>query len=143
MLWERDMLQEGALTNEGLFWLDDTANFLPVPSTMSHEEYAQEVMNTDMERLFKRGFIRIQAITQYLLMDLRRKASNRQSDALIAKFKDGRFGQIIVSRNPSDYQNFTNVISAIDYAQTGRLRESKKPEGEGGPFTEWLDRHGK
>lgn len=134
------MLQEGALTNEGLFWLDNMANFLPVPNTMSHEEYAQEVLNTDLERLFGKGYIRIQAIPQYLLMDLRKKATNKQSNALIEKFKDNKFGQIIVSRDPSDYHNFSNVIAAIDYAQTGKLMESKK---EGGPFTKWLDRHGK
>lgn len=133
------MLVEGGLTNEGLFWLDNMANFIAVPSNMSHEEYANEVLNTDLEALFRRGFVRIQAIPQYLLIDLRRKATNKQSDAMIGKFKDTRFGQIIVSRNPSDYQNFSNVISAIDYAQTGKLRESS----EGGPFSEWLDRHGK
>ena len=137
------MLQEGALSNEGLFWLDNKAKFIPVPSTMSHEEYANEVLNADLEALFRRGYVRIQAIPQYLLMDLRRKASDMQADAMIDKFGNSRFSQIIVSRNPSDYQNFSNIISATEYAQTGRLRENRKPEGKGGPFSEWLDRHGK
>jgi hypothetical protein len=133
-----DNLNEGGLSNEGLFWLDNMANFLEVPPTMSHEEYAQDVLHSDLEVLFRRGWVRIQSIPQYLLVDLRKKATVKQSDAMIGKFKDKQYQQIIVSRNPSDYQNFTNVISAIDYAETGRLREATE-----GSFTEWLDRHGK
>ncbi|MFX7878958.1 hypothetical protein ABTK13_22070, partial [Acinetobacter baumannii] len=73
-----------------------------------------------------------------LLIDLRRKATVRQGEAMLNKFKDKQFGQIIVSRNPSDYQNFSNVVLAIDYAEKGkRINES------GGQFVEWRDRHGK
>lgn len=132
------MLEEGALTNDGLYWLDNTANFIEVPNTMSHEEYANTVLNAELETLFRRGYVRIQAIPQYLLIDLRRKATVRQGEAMLNKFKDKQFGQIIVSRNPSDYQNFSNVVLAIDYAEKGkRINES------GGQFVEWRDRHGK
>lgn len=130
---------EGGLTNDGLFWLDNKAEFLNVPPTMSHEEYANSVLNADLEALFRRGWVRIQAIPQYLLIDLRRKATVRQGEAMLGKFSNQTYGRIIVSRNPTDYQEFKNVLGAVDYAETGRLSENKEP----GPFSEWRDRHGK
>ena len=126
------MSEEGALIGEGLFWLNNNGNLLPVPLTMGHEEYAQKVLNSELEELFRQGCVRIQAMPQYLLIDFRRKTSRNQANALLQAFESKQFAQIIVSKMPDDYQRFENMVSAVDYIETGRLRESIKKA----PFTE-------
>ena len=133
------MPEEVALISEGLFWLNNKGEFLPVPLTMGHEQYAQKVLNSELEELFRQGYVRIQAIQQYLLIDFRRKTNKNQADALLQAFKDKQFAQIIASKKSDDYQNFDNMISAVDYIETGRLRDPTTKA----PSIEWIDRHGK
>lgn len=123
-------MNEGAINNNGLYWMEPNANLIPVPSNMSHEEYAQEVMNDDLERLFQKRYIRIQSIPQYLLVDFRKKPNTAQINKLW-EFKDQPYAKIIISRREDDYQEFKNFVSAIEYAETGRLYES---------FTSWLSK---
>ena len=133
------MPEEVALISEGLFWLNNKGEFLPVPLTMGHEEYAQKVLNSDLEELFRQGYVRIQAIPQYLLIDFRRKTNRNQVDALLQAFESKQFAQIIVSKRSDDYQRFDDMVSAVEYAETGRIRDPTKKA----PSTEWIDRHGK
>ncbi|MFM7854542.1 MAG: hypothetical protein ACKO96_22105, partial [Flammeovirgaceae bacterium] len=71
---KKGLKTEGAFSNDGLFWVEPTGTVHSVPPQYSHQEWAEKVMNKDLEELFEKRWVRVQCIPgQYLYIDHRQK----------------------------------------------------------------------
>ena len=122
----------GAFSNEGLFWINKKGDVLPVnvpPYQMysSHEEYANEKWGVSLETALKKGYIRVQAISnQYLFIDHRQtELKNTQIPALEKFFynneKPIHYKQFVVERKNSDMKEFSadQIQEALVFAING------------------------
>lgn len=103
----RDYIQqttnEGALSHEGLYWIDPQGKQFLVNSVgndtkLSHEDWANQ-NGYDLEEMFDDGWIRVQALTPtYLMIDHKKPSlGRRQSDSLYPFFME-RYNRMILER---------------------------------------------
>ena len=113
---------EGALSHEGLYWVDPKGesflvNKVKEDSKLSHEAWANK-KGYDLEDMLEGGWIRVQAISpMYLMIDHKTaRLDKRQSDSLYPFFT-GRYHRMILERANNkflDLDESPNYVSNID-----------------------------
>jgi hypothetical protein len=113
---------EGALSHEGLYWVDPKGesflvNKVEEDSKLSHEAWANK-KGYDLEDMLEGGWIRVQAISpMYLMIDHKTaRLDKRQSDSLYPFFM-GRYHRMILERANNkflDLDESPNYVSNID-----------------------------
>lgn len=124
-----NFLQEGAWSNEGLFWMEPDGKMHPLPTTMSHEEWANTKLDKSLEDLFAERWIRIQCVpNQYLFIDHRqRRVMSAQKNALLGFFFDQEMHSkyyakgFVVERFRNDMEEFPadGAVRAYEFAVSG------------------------
>jgi hypothetical protein len=133
------VVEEGAWTNEGLYWIDPEGKIHTVnalkdmkATSMSHEEWANTVMHVSLEKLLKSRWIRVQSLpgtAGYLYIDHRQRSVGAgQAAALASFFFTGNYEpipykQYVIERFHNDMRDFTHdqFSDAYEFAMTGEI----------------------
>lgn len=126
---KKGLKTEGAFSNEGNFWVEPTGTVHPVPPQYSHQEWAEKVMNKELEELFEKRWIRVQCIPgQYLYIDHRQKRISPIQKRVLEDFfydedmKKKHFPKgFVVERIGNDMRDFNSEEhqEALDFCVEG------------------------